>query len=239
VSESAWDPWARYLETTTDPRRPTRLDVTLIEAVMLWPDDEAKRAKAADASSVEYFADKTAAFTREGLEHLQQLTRCALPITEIHEEVKKGRFVRGIITGNFLRDVIAANVLHLERHSMKDVADDCMRPFNLNRNLNKTGDPHLYEMSQATWNGHIWPVFRPVAHFWASSIRRTKIDGDVAFPCKTERFAEFLADAEFFRLTGEKTKTSPRSPPVLRQGEAFALPATWEIAPSDIKVFTG
>jgi hypothetical protein len=234
-----WAFWDPLLETI-DPRRASRSDVALIEVIMLFPDDETGRAKAALSSFVEGIGDDAAGYSQEALVMLQRMTRTAQPISEV-QEVTKERFARGIIAGTFLHKVIAANILHLPRRSMAAIADDCMSPFK--RTTEEPADqrtfPTTYKISLSTWNNDIWPTFRPVAHFWAASLRRAKIDGDVAFPCKSDRFVEFLADAEFYRRQGESINPYKRGGPILRPGEAFPLPQNLKVQPSKLKFSPG
>jgi hypothetical protein len=72
-----WAFWAQLLETI-DVRRASRIDVALIEAIMLFPDDEVWRAKAAISSFVEWVGDGAAEFSQEALVMLQRITRAAL-----------------------------------------------------------------------------------------------------------------------------------------------------------------
>jgi hypothetical protein len=235
MSEAAlrWADFAQYLEFQTDLCRPTRFDVALIEAIMLFPDDEVWRAKTATSSFVEWVGDDASTFTQERLAMHQRLTRDALPISEVHKEINIERHVRGVITGSFLHNVLVANILDLRQRSKNAIALDCLKPFKRTRERLDG-----FKLSLSTWNTEIWRTFRPVAHLWAASQRRAKKDGDLAFPCRADRFVEFLADAEFYRLQGEKITTARAHEPILRPGEAFALPKNLAVEPSKPKDFT-
>ena len=72
-----WSDFVYLLETETDLTAPTRLDVAVIEALMIWPDDENNRARAATASFVEYIGDFASELPRELLAMHQKITRRA------------------------------------------------------------------------------------------------------------------------------------------------------------------
>ncbi len=230
--KEAWVFFAKYLKNCTRLAEPTKFDVALIEAIMLWPDDENWRGRAALSSYIEYAGDVAAVSPRpiDRLVH-QKMARRAFPIEAVQEEVKKERFVRGTIAGKFLLKSVIKTLLKEDnqKQSMASIARDCLGPFL------KAG----YRVQMKTWDNEIWPTFRPVAHFWAASIMLKTKNTSTPFPCDYHQFAEFLADAEFFRVEGERLRT-PNSPTkVLRYGEAFTLPENLRVQPSEFEVSTG
>jgi hypothetical protein len=210
-----WAFWAQLLETI-DVRRASRFDVALIEAIMLFPDDEVWRAKVAISSFVEWVGDGAAEFSQEALVMLQRMTRTALPISEVHKEFMQERFDRGVITGSVLRKLIAS-----PHKTIKEIAGEAMRE--VGRHL----DPK-------TFHNEIRPVFRTVPHFWAAFIELAGCDPASHFPCPKARLGEFLAAGEFFRLKGESMRMPGTKIMFLRKGEAFRLPPNLVVKPSNL-----
>jgi hypothetical protein len=210
------DPWtefAHYLETCLDLDEPNQFDVSVIEALMVWPDDPAWRARAARAGWVEYFDSmfngNVALLPPDILTMHLQITRLALPIDLVHGEVKKGRIMRGLVAGEVLRRFLATKE---PRPSVESIANRVLDPFQ------KAG----HRLSVGTYRNEIRRTFRPVVHFWAAAIETREPD---AFPCRTERLAEFLALADSFRLRAEAAKLKRQgSETFMRPGEAFPLP---------------
>jgi hypothetical protein len=205
--------WAPLLETI-DVRRASRFDVALIEAIILSPDDEAWRAKIAISSFVEWVGDGAAEFSQEALVMLQRMTRAALPISEVHNEVKKARFERGVITGQVLRKLSAS-----PHKTVREIAGEAMREVGCS-------------LDPKTFHNEVRPVYRTVPHFWAAYIELAGCDPAFPFPCPAARLGEFLAAAEFFRLKGEAARIPGTKRMFLRKGEAFRLPPNLVVTPS-------
>jgi hypothetical protein len=200
-----WSFFAGCLEEI-DPRRPSRIDLGLLEAIMLFPDDEVWRAKLVTSSFVEWVGDDASKFRQESLSMLQQITRSALPISEIHKEIKKERVERGMITGLVLKRLIASPF-----KSLKEIAAEAMKQVGCS-------------LTPKTFSNEIRPQFRTVPHLWAAYIELAGNDLAFPFPCSKDRFVDFLSAAEFFRLKGESAKISGTNQMFLRNGEAFPLP---------------
>jgi hypothetical protein len=221
----SWAPFfAGHLEITTDLGSPTQFDVALIATIMLWPDDEEWRARAALSSFVEWIGDDTAGWPYEVLQDLQQITRRADPIARIQREVKKERYARGVLTGSILHTAIIANALDAEKKSMEHVVKQSVAGF-----VNAG-----HRVRAKTFNNEILPQFRSVAHFWAAAFKRLKIELRDCFPCRFTEFAEFLADAEAYRLAGGELRPPHSTNAVLRPGEAFPLSANLYVPPSTL-----
>jgi hypothetical protein len=59
--------------------------------------------------------------------------------------------------------------------------------------------------SSKTFANATWPLFRPVAHFWAATFVAMKLERE-PFPCALASFKDYLAMVEAFRIAGETTK---------------------------------
>ena len=188
-----WSDFVYLLETETDLTAPTRLDVAVIEALMIWPDDENNRARAATASFVEYIGDFASELPRELLAMHQKITRRADSIDTIQDEIRNDRterIKRGAVAGSFLYNVIKANALNLEHRSMESVTEKVIAPFV------SSGS----KFRRNTFNNQIWSAYRRVAHFWAAWFSSVELGRSLVFPCHYIELREFLSDAEAFRI---------------------------------------
>jgi hypothetical protein len=212
---------------------PSRLDLALIEAQMIWPDDPFWKERALAASSVEFMREQTISRTQDELSLMFELARKSFPIEHIKDEVKKDRFLRGFISGSVLHRIISMIMLNVDDITMNKVIEDCIAPFK------KTKSGGMAKLSISTFNNEIWPVFRGVSHYWAASIKVAKSEGNEAFPCTIESLGKFLSDAEAYRLLGERLRTKKYSKTVLKSEWMVRLPAELSIEPSHFAIARG
>jgi hypothetical protein len=193
----------------------TRLDLAIVEAMMLWPDDEDARAAATATATVAFYRATKPALTPEETENLIAMAADALPLGVIHNEVRRSLFVSGTIAGQILIHAIGKRSLDMPV-TMDEAIKQAIKPFH--------GKKSEWKFSPQTINNKVWPTYRPVAHYWAAAISRSgKRDG--AFPCELRNFAEFLAEAEAYRRLGEATRLTTKSPKtVLLPSESVLLP---------------
>jgi hypothetical protein len=220
-------PWAEFeavLENETDLGNPTRFDVALVEAIMLWSDEEGRRVRAALASFVEFASDNTTDLPNDVLRNLQQLTRMADPIETIQHEAEKERIIRGFLVGSVLHNIAALTALGVEKRSKQHVIEESISGFVKARR----------GFSVQHFHNEIWRDFKSVAHFWAATFKHVRIERKGATPCQLRDFREFLADAEAYRLKGEAIRQPHSIATVLKPGEAWQLPARLYAAPSEL-----
>lgn len=195
---------------------PTPLDLDLVGAVMLWPNDQNARENAIQTSAVAFFRKVGADLSKADLVELMHLAADAQPLAQLQDE-SKIRFEKGVRAGLYLRETVG--LAQLGRHpSMKRQAVRASAAI--------TGPaikPHTFE-------NHVWPVYRCVAHFWAASLDlnldlNSKTAGNPsAFPCALTDFRVFLARAEGYRELGEHTRAHQAPRTVLRPGHSIRLP---------------
>ena len=108
---------------------PNRLDVAVIEAMMLWPDDELKRSYVLDAAYVELVRPHLADLPLEELASLVHVAADALPLSLLRAEAQGERCVRGLISGNVLHNVIAAIDGDSEPPTIGKIIEACVKSF--------------------------------------------------------------------------------------------------------------
>lgn len=200
---------------------PTRIDIALVEAWMLWPNDEIKRDRAFKASVVHYAKSHEAEIQTEEWKTLFFLLADADRLSDLRQEVKEGRILRGMIAGNFLRLVLQA-LWTGGAVSMTDCKAKATARYVKDRTLPKKA-----------FDDEIWPAFRGVSHFWAASLDAWNYGGQRVFPCEVEVLGKFLVAAETYRRAGEELHT-PKSPNhVLRASDSIGLPPELGILPTN------
>jgi hypothetical protein len=197
---------------------PDVLDVSIVEFLMLWPEDEPRRAKAMEAAVVRHLTDSGALPMPQSAAELSDLARTISDAPKLSDFTDDGKsaFVRGVIAGKILFEAVG-----IERCSPGGA--------NLSRTKSEIADKvrkvRKIRMSEKTIDNSVWPTYRSVSPFWAAWLYSGDPTG--RFPCNPSDLGAFLATADAFRRLGETTRT-PQSPKaaILREGESFAVPAS-------------
>lgn len=217
---------------------PTRYDVACLEAMMLWPDDESWRTRALETSFIEFNRPYLDVFPAEILRDYSKRAADALPVTTFQEEVKKERFLRGVLVGGVLHGVIGALREDPDGATKGAIIDKCIEVAQRPKN----GKRPSWRISSSTFNNEIWPQFKSVAHFWAAYFAWCYyLKGSEYyfpkgnFPCRCSDLREFLSDAEAYRISGEAARTKQSRTPVLCAGHAVVLPDCLGIEPSNFE----
>ncbi len=210
---------ADYLELRDDCLAgPTRWDLAVIEAQMLWPHDAATRSRYMSAVSTKL---NVAAIDRVPLQkptptEVREFGEMLLTAPRIGDFTKAAQkaFVHGAVAGKLLHEAIGLHEIGRENAGLggiKSMLAACLGPGR-----------HL---SQKTIDNTVWPRYRAVAHFWAAHFSEETDSG--VFPCRTRELALFLATAEAYRRLGETIRSTSKSPTtVLRPGDAVMIPPT-------------
>jgi len=185
---------------------------------MLWPEDEAARARWLDA-----------AMTREAAEHADEMSETLLrgavrlaakttPIDEL-QKAAEDRFGHGWIAGEVLRRAVGrASLSDESRINVGMIIEQIVqgfKPFRVAGKIHSTPTPK-------TIVNVIWPRYRPVAHLWAAYVSALDSGSSAPWPCSIIGLPVFLATAEEFRKAGEITLT--KQGPVLRNAESVRVP---------------
>jgi hypothetical protein len=200
--------------------QPHRLDLAIIEAVMVWPDDANARSRAIQTSKVE--------FLRENINyrnHWSEINEVSLfefvagaePIENIHAEVKK-HFVRGYASGFILRETIARIQIGAPDATIGASISKMSEIYR--RKKDGSGWP----LDKKTINNTIWPKYKPVSHFWAAAINYKLQHRSEPFPCEKSRLAQFLEEAEAWRTLGASLRTAKASGPILQGVKSITVP---------------
>ncbi len=197
---------------------PTPLDLSLVQAVMIWPDDPVARDRAERAATVALGRQVAELLSRELL--LELATMGASAIADINRDAND-RLTHGVIAGTILRFIIHAAV-RPQTMTMQEIIgfqakELCMAP--------------------KTINNRSWPKWRCVAHFWAAFLQLQAENGPTyPHPCRLDDFARFLGLAETFRELGERAQPRQSPRPVLRPGECVRLPSDLAVPRVDLSV---
>jgi len=204
-------------------QHPLRADLSEIAASMLWPDDELSRSRAISSAMVESIAEEYD-WSLELGKMAFDLARNAPPIGDIHAEVRRGRFLKGMVVGKVLHDVLWAIHGCGVTTTLKEQAQETIE-----RLQNKDGGQKRVSMS--LFNSEIWPTFRSVAHLWAATHKKNVIEKQGAFPCRLDSLKAFLLDAEAYRQFAEITHVKHATGPLISPGQALLFPAELGLHP--------
>jgi hypothetical protein len=181
---------------------------------MVWPDDAGARDAFLQTVSTEILRGAADDLEREDLiilVHLQSSTPRLIDLQAISSK----HVLNGAQAGMYLRETLG--LLSLGRPaSMKRIAAQITG-----------GLPNFKATNAHTFENHVWPKFRRVAHFWAASlhINAGKPNEANRFPCACSELPLFLALAEGFKHMGETTRAKQARRPILNRDETVTLPA--------------
>jgi hypothetical protein len=206
---------ARLLNLPTDClSSPTRAHLAIIEAEMVWPDDPAARDAFLQTVSAEILRGAAGDLEREDLITLVHLQSSAPRLIDL-QAISSKRVINGAQAGMYLRETLG--LLSLGRPAkMKPIAQQITRSL-----------PGFKATNAHTFENHVWPKFRRVAHFWAASlhINAGKPNKANRLPCACSDLPQFLALAEGFKHMGETTRAKQARRPILNSDETVTLPA--------------
>jgi len=195
---------------------PTRVDLSIIASVMLWPEphDETVREEAFKSAVIEMGRElrHTTELSPEILGGLFELAADTKPIGQL-QEMAKARLADGLKAGNILIAALQG----------KDDKGGQLRLGDISKKLAKKFAPRRGDNSSII--NTIWKQYRSVSHFWAAHVKYTEATDRPTFPCDLNSVACFLWLSEEWRERGETTKTAPQAPStILRPGECWRVP---------------
>lgn len=189
--------------------RPTRLDLAIVEALMLWPDDEAARERWLSAAIIDEGKDNIDDMPEHLLRHYTLDALNAPRLADLEPAAGK-RHVDGLLAGIVLLNATIYATAAPERAALGKIRQE------LCDNLHGT-----YQVQPRTLDNR--NEYRPVAHLWAAYMLACH-HGDRTFPCLISNLAAFLATAEAIREIAEKSRAKKAPAPIMRPGEAARLP---------------
>jgi hypothetical protein len=204
-------------------RTPSRGELARVGATMLFLDDESNR-HCYEESAVALMACEARICEAQQLPEIVQWS--------MREMATKSatRFTQGILAGFVLHEALGRPRLELRESGKAEIVGGLISDLKL--------DPkkRFARFSSKTFDNVTWPLFRPVAHFWAATFMAMKFERE-PFPCALGSFKDYLAMVEAYRIAGETTKAkqSPE-PSILRPAETVKLPANLGIRPADLEV---
>lgn len=202
----------------TEPRQ---LDCAIIGAVMLWPGNPAARQADIHTSSVEYF--KTNPVLRDAVlgSYAFEFAAQAKPLEDL-QRASSSPVSQGIMVGYVCHHIIWGSKLADSNISISEAVKRFESDYaSLNKMRSSLG---VGGLGKKHYNNVIWPLFRPVAHYWVAYFSYAKKSGMETFPCEMSRLAEFLGEAEALLTIGETIKTPRSKRTLLTRADAFQLP---------------
>jgi hypothetical protein len=178
--------------------RPSRLDVGIVEAIMLWPDD--KDGKFRDALNLRHRIKMgelgllASEELEEAAKRLDELPR----YDDVLKQVREGKFERGNDAGIILFSLVQNSFAGDLKLSLTEAK------FRVRKKAFK-------QPMSASSMERIWKDYLPVVHLWAAWIHRKFDDLSEPFPCSVANFGNFLATAEWYADLGTSIKP-PQSP---------------------------
>jgi len=196
---------------------PFKLDLAVIEAMMLWPDDDAARGRWIAASIVEWGWENIETMPEAQLRRWALDARAARGMpsnADLQPEANK-RHPHGTVAGAIVLEAIMLGRLAPDQAAVRKVQESLADRLK-----------GSFQIEPKTMNNKAGPIypFRPVAHLWAAHGAAWR-GGDKTFPCKASRLGEFLAIAEVIRAVAEHSRVKKSPSTVMRPGEAVRLPA--------------
>jgi hypothetical protein len=193
------------------PQLVSRLELTPIEAIMLWSGDANNQNRARLAAIPEWLRSLDGyTLGSEDFKELEEITR----LREFEPDTRR-QFLHGVVAGCRLW-----NLLCIQRRkpdaSFSNV-DGAIRKMFAKRSI-----------SQSTLNNTIWPHFKPVAHLWAAfvSLSAASHRKSSPFPCALRDAAHFLGVSATIANIATATRTKQSTRPVLDADDL------WNIKPS-------
>ena len=196
-------------------RSPTRLDLSVISAFMLWPDDPEKRELAISSATAQFGAALIDTGKMPAI-MLSDFARGAVDAPR-HAEIQAmavadRRFEDGILAGFVLMEAV-----HL--HHGDDLAKAALA--NVLASLWKRNSRQNVSNSK-TINNRVWKPLRSASPLWAAHLHLNHQDGNDAFPCRRMALPKFLALSEEYRRLGQ-TLRQPHATPILAADEAWCV----------------
>lgn len=183
------------------------ISADVLGAMMLWPSDPKMRASGIATSMIK----RTAEALRQSNQPLApdeaaDLVRLARDVTPLATMAKAAEqpFVFGVCAGFYLRETIG--LVSLDRPTwMKVIAG-------------RIATGLLPDLKGHYFQATIWPMYRPVSHFWAAALHlnAAMIEQDrsaysaTPFPCSPNQLTQFLGHAEGLRELGKGRERSNR-----------------------------
>lgn len=201
-----------------------RLTLSYISGVMLWPNDPAQRAQAAEGAyaanmreitnqyAMAVGPDKPGPALGDLVSIFARLAN-APPLPQIHRSAQVP-FARGVVTGLIFRQALQAYKTGRNRNLQQIKAA-------ISRALG--GKPGFESLSPSTIENLVWTIYRPVAHYWAASALLGYETGATVDPCRLRDLPRFLGLSEALRTDGEQTSTGPGKT-LLDPGRTWRVP---------------
>jgi hypothetical protein len=201
----------------------TRLSLSPIENIMLWPDDPTQRSIAANIARATYLQQRVPSEGQVTLPAndfsgmIQSLL--SMPALGPFREKAKLPFTHGIVAGLIFLTTLKARQSGRNRNLQQIKADIARDPKTMGI---------VSRISPSTIENEIWGPYSSVAHFWGAflwrSFNRAGARTPAEFPCNIADVLRFLALSDVLRLAGERCKVG-RGRTLLNPGKTWQLPA--------------
>lgn len=193
-------------------QNPSILDVAVLEVLMLWPTDRARRERVLKSIVIKHVTDKKGWAAPASSLEVSDLVRLVQDAPRLEEfgEAAKDAMRRGVIAGALLTDVVGLTSMKSSNANLSRLKKRYAEAFTKKLRI---------RMSEKTIDNDVWREYRSVAPYWAAWLW-LYVPCD-RFPCDPNGLETFLATADAFRIAGESTRTHQSPSPILRVGETF------------------
>jgi hypothetical protein len=190
----------------------TQWDLSIIQAWMLWPHDEAKRDSAIVSATIEFGRSIEPILSDDVMRGLFLMAVPAQPLVEVQKRTEAPH-LNGAIAGKILHRLVRRMLNGETGGSLSKVQNEITASFQAS------------DHKGANTIKTIWGNYRRVSHFWAAYIDRVSTHNDRAFPCSLDRLSAFFGMADSFRVFGEENGPQQHPGRVLfRRDECLRIP---------------
>jgi hypothetical protein len=213
------------LDITRDELGPHRCTATLsyIAVIMLWPDDPEQRERAWRAIGAAQIEKRVldeapndiSFMTNQQLHEVLSFTLTAPRLPDV-SKVSNQPYMYGVAAG-----LILGHILHRRDTGHADAKLGAVTK-DVSAKLSGAGGIRLGgKLLEITW-----PRFRCVAHLWMAHLWASATSGELTFPCRLDKIADFLAVSEWYRVEGERFTPKYSDTAVLWADETWRMPST-------------
>jgi hypothetical protein len=173
---------------------PIRLDLAIIEAWMLWPENGQahERSQALQTSISECVKIVLPVLPDDMVRAFIPVTADAPRLADIHKVICK-KIEYGLVAGEILLGTLKSISQTPADASMKEVKQ-------------RIAGYKIAGMQEKNFQ-RVWKEYRKVSHLWAAYLYNGNTENDWVFPCRVNQLRDFAEAADWFRRAGETMRT--------------------------------
>jgi hypothetical protein len=203
---------------------PIRLDLAVIEAWMLWPENDQahERSQALQTNISECIKIVLPSLPDDMVRAFIPVTADAPRLADIHKVICK-KIQYGLVAGKILLGTLKSISQSPAQASMKEVKKRIAA-----YKLAGMGEKNIQRQ---------WEKYRRVSHLWAAYLHNGIAENDLAFPCRVDQLRDFAEAADWFRRAGETMRTMQHpKEAILERDECLLFPPEMGLREFPIRV---